>query len=53
MNLLRSMATLVRRDGVDRAALRGDQEQKAWLRTIIGDSEATIGESAAHVSRVA
>ncbi|KUH95764.1 oxygenase MpaB family protein [Mycobacterium sp. IS-3022] len=53
VNLVRSVAALVRPDGMERAAVRGDREQKAWLRTIIGEDEATIGESAAHVSRVA
>ncbi|KUH84633.1 oxygenase MpaB family protein [Mycobacterium sp. IS-1556] len=53
VNLVRSVAALMRPDGMERAAVRGDREQKAWLRTIIGESEATIGESAAHVSRVA
>lgn len=53
LNLLRSVATVIRPDGMDRAAVRGDREQRAWLRTIIGESEATIGESAEHVSRVA
>ncbi|OBG19422.1 hypothetical protein A5765_02260 [Mycolicibacterium celeriflavum] len=53
VNLLRSAAVFVRPDGIERAAVRGDREQKAWLRTIIGEDEATIGESAAHVSRVA
>ncbi|BBY44136.1 oxygenase MpaB family protein [Mycolicibacterium celeriflavum] len=53
VNLLRSAAVFIRPDGIERAAVRGDREQKAWLRTIIGEDEATIGESAAHVSRVA
>jgi hypothetical protein len=53
VNLLRSTAALVRPGGVDRAALRGEREQKSLLRTIIGDSQATVGESAAHVSSVA
>ena len=52
-NLLSSVAVLVRRGGLDRAALRGEREQKALLRTMIGEGEATIGESATHVSRVA
>ncbi|HEX2212837.1 MAG TPA: oxygenase MpaB family protein, partial [Mycobacterium sp.] len=53
VNLVRSVATVMRPDGMDRAAARGDRAQRAWLRTIIGESEATIGESAEHVSRVA
>ncbi|ULE34015.1 oxygenase MpaB family protein [Mycobacterium sp. IDR2000157661] len=52
-NLMRSAAALTRRGGLHRAASRGEREQKALLRTMIGDGEATIGESAAHVSRVA
>ena len=53
VNLARSAAALARRGGVHRAALRGEREQKALLRKMIGESEATIGESAAHVSSVA
>jgi hypothetical protein len=53
VNLTRSAAALTRRGGLDRAAQRGDQEQKALLRIMIGDGEATIGESATHVSQVA
>jgi hypothetical protein len=53
VNLARSVAALVRPGGLDRAALRGEREQKALLRTMIGDSAATIGDSATHVSRVA
>ena len=53
VNLARSTAALIRCGGADRAALRGERQQKALLRTMIGDDEATIGESAAHVSRVA
>ncbi|MEO3761029.1 oxygenase MpaB family protein [Mycobacterium sp. B14F4] len=53
VNILRSAAALARRGGVDRAAVRGEREQKALLHTMIGDSAATIGESAAGVSRVA
>ncbi|WP_101948051.1 oxygenase MpaB family protein [Mycobacterium sp. 3519A] len=53
VNLVRSVAALVRPGGVDRAALRGEREQKALLHTMIGDGEATIGASAAHVTKVA
>ena len=53
VNLVRSTAALTRRGGLHRAALRGDRQQKALLRRMIGDDEATIGETAAHVSRVA
>jgi hypothetical protein len=40
-------------DGMARAVARGQREQESLLHTMIGDSEATIGDSAAHVSRVA
>jgi hypothetical protein len=53
VNLVRSVAALVRPGGVDRAALRGERAQKALLHTMIGDGEATIGASAAHVTKVA
>jgi len=53
LNLARSAAALIRRGGLDRAAVRGARQQEALLRTMIGDTAATIGESAAHVSRVA
>jgi len=53
VNLARSIAALARSGGVNRAALRGEREQKALLRRMIGDDQAMIGESAAHVSRVA
>ncbi len=39
--------------GMDRAAARGDREQKAWLHTMTGDGEATIGASATLVSGAA
>jgi hypothetical protein len=53
LNLARSTAALFLPGGIDRAAERGARQQKAFLRTIIGDDAATIGDSAAHVSRVA
>jgi hypothetical protein len=53
VNLVRSAAALTRRGGLDRAAQRGNREQRALLRIMIGEGEATIGDSAAHVSRVA
>jgi hypothetical protein len=53
VNLARSAAALTRRGGIDRSAQRGDREQKALLRIMIGEDEATIGASASHVSRVA
>ena len=53
VNLMRSAAALARRGGVHRAALRGEREQKALLHRMIGEGEATIGESAAQVISVA
>jgi hypothetical protein len=53
INLARSVAALTLPGGMDRAADRGQREQEALLHTMIGNGEATIGESAAHVSRVA
>ncbi|MDR3659987.1 MAG: oxygenase MpaB family protein [Mycobacterium sp.] len=53
VNGVRSIAALVVPGGLDRAADRGLREQKALLRTMIGDGEATIGASASHVRGVA
>jgi hypothetical protein len=53
VNVARSVAALALPDGMDRAAARGEREQKALLHTIIGEADATIGESAAHMSSVA
>jgi hypothetical protein len=53
VNMTRSVAALTLPGGIERAAARGQREQEALLHTMIGDSEATIGDSAAHVSRVA
>ncbi len=53
VNIARSIAALTLPGGIDRAAARGYRERKALLRTMIGDGEATIGDSAAHVSNVA
>ncbi|WP_418004259.1 oxygenase MpaB family protein [Mycobacterium sp. PDNC021] len=53
VNLALSVAALTLPGGMARADMRGQREQEALLRTMIGDSAATIGESAAHVSRVA
>lgn len=50
VNLARSVAAVVLPGGIARATARGDREQKALMRTIIGDEGATIGESAEHVS---
>jgi len=53
VNLALSVAALTLPGGMARADMRGQREQEALLRTMIGDSATTIGESAAHVSRVA
>ncbi len=54
VNLARSAAALTLPGGIDRADQRGRREHAKLMRTMIGvDGSATIGESAAHVSRVA
>jgi hypothetical protein len=53
LNVTRSVAALTLPGGMERAATRGQREQEGLLHTMIGDAEATIGDSAAHVSRVA
>jgi hypothetical protein len=53
VNVARSVAALALPGGMERAAARGRREQEALLRTMIGDAKATIGDSAAHVGRVA
>jgi hypothetical protein len=53
VNVIRSVIAMAAPGGMERAALRGQREQLALLRTMIGDGEVAIGESAVHVSRVA
>jgi hypothetical protein len=53
INVAHSVAALALPGGQERAAFRGQEEQKALLHTIIGDGQATIGDSASHVSHVA
>lgn len=53
VNLTRSLAAVALPGGIARATARGDREHKALMRTIVGDSGATIGESAEHVGSVA
>lgn len=53
VNVTRSVAARTLPGGLRRATTRGEREQEALLRTMIGDVKATIGESAAHVGRVA
>lgn len=50
INVARSVAALARPGGLDRSARRGQREQEALLRTIIGDDEATIGGAAQHLT---
>jgi hypothetical protein len=51
VNVGRSVAALTLPGGLERAAARGQREQEAWLRTMIGDDAATIGDSAGHTMR--
>ena len=53
VNVTRSVAAMTLPGGMRRATTRGQREQEALLRTMIGDVKATIGDSAAHVGRVA
>jgi hypothetical protein len=53
VNIARSVVDMAIPGGMERAARRGQREQRALLRTMIGEGEAAIGESAEHVSRVA
>ena len=53
VNVTRSVAARTLPGGMRRATTRGEREQEALLRTMIGDAKATIGDSAAHVGRVA
>lgn len=50
VNMARSAVDLVLPGGMDRAARRGQREQENLLRTMIGETEVAIGDSAAHVS---
>lgn len=53
VNLTRSGAALLLPGGVERAAARGRREQEAFLRQLIGERPAVIGDSAKHVSHAA
>lgn len=54
LNLSRSLAAFALPGGLEKADERGQREHQKLLRTMIGDqAQATIGESAAHVSQVA
>jgi hypothetical protein len=53
VNVTRSVAALTLPGGMERAVARGQREQETLLHTMIGDSGATIGDSATRVVRVA
>lgn len=53
INGIRSIAEFAMPGGVERSAQRGQREQEALLRTMIGDRSATIGAAAAQVRGVA
>ncbi|WP_046315482.1 oxygenase MpaB family protein [Mycobacterium sp. UM_Kg1] len=52
VNLARSVAAVTLPGGLDRAARRGRREQEAFMRTLMGTGDTTIGASA-HVMQVA
>ncbi|WP_227983698.1 oxygenase MpaB family protein [Nocardia spumae] len=53
VNLTRSGIALTVPGGAERAAARGRREQEAFLRMLIGDEQAVIGDSARHVGHAA
>ncbi|QIS22256.1 oxygenase MpaB family protein [Nocardia terpenica] len=53
VNLAHSGAALLLPGGADRAAARGRREQEEFLRLLVGDEQAVIGESVRHVSDAA
>ena len=53
VNATRSVVALSLPGGMQRAVARGQREQETLLHIMIGDSKATVGDSAAHASRVA
>jgi hypothetical protein len=53
VNVTRSIAAMTLPGEMKRAVTRGQRQQETLLRTMIGDSETRIGDSAAHISRVA
>lgn len=52
VNVVRSAADLLLPGGMDRAARRGRREQAELLRTMIGESEVAIGDSAPQLRSV-
>lgn len=52
VNVARSALDMTLPGGMDRAARRGEREQAALLRIMIGESEVAVGDSASHVSKV-
>ncbi|MET7773320.1 oxygenase MpaB family protein [Nocardia sp. NPDC005366] len=53
VNLVRSAVVRLTPGGTDRAAAQGRREQEAFLRRLIGDTNATIGESAPPLEKIA
>ncbi|WP_232006350.1 oxygenase MpaB family protein [Mycobacterium sp. 852013-50091_SCH5140682] len=53
VNVIRSLVAVTLPGGMARSVARGRAEQHALLHTIIGDSAASIGASAAHVGSAA
>ncbi|MBF6195962.1 oxygenase MpaB family protein [Nocardia implantans] len=53
VNLVRTAYTHLTPGGLDRAAVHGRQQQEAFLRRLIGETEATIGHSAPQLDRTA
>lgn len=53
VNLARSALVRMVPGGTERAAVRGRSEQEEFLRLLIGETEATIGESAPPHARIA
>ncbi|MBF6174797.1 oxygenase MpaB family protein [Nocardia blacklockiae] len=53
VNLTKSAAALLLPGGAERAAARGRREQEAFLRRLIGERPAVIGDSAKHVGHAA
>lgn len=52
VNVVRSAVDMTVPGGMERAARRGQREQLALLRTMIGESEVAIGDSATQVGKV-
>ncbi|WP_405181450.1 DUF2236 domain-containing protein [Nocardia sp. NBC_01377] len=53
VNLVRSAFVRLSPGGTDRAAIQGRREQETFLRRLIGETKATIGESAPPLEKIA